>query len=655
MSKLDKLKKDLLKSEVEPLFDYKRFENSLNKILSKVNMSKDESAVLLKDVVKAVKDIKLSLPDVLEVEVKNQQKIPKEVNIKNFPKETSVNNFPKEVNLAKPDWWKELDAKDIADPIEKAVFGAATEIIKRTGRVMIENRLPKEAIPVVLTDRDLKSFYNAVFGAVSSGSTPAFKDSSGNSQRGLVDADGHLQVDVLTGGGGGTQYTEGDTDATFTGTIAMAEGPSNTATPLQVDASKHLQVDIAADSVGIGGGTEYTEGDTDATIVGKAILWEDAADTLATVSASKPLPVDVKSSALPSGAATSANQTTIIGHVDGIEGLLTTIDTDTSTIAADTTSIDGKITACDTGAVTISGALPAGSNNIGDVDVATVPAPLNVVGGGTEASALRVTIASDSTGVLTIDDGGSSITVDGTVTIDDGGGSITVDGSVTVSDGGGSLTVDNAGLTELAAAINASSQMDVNIAVDNAGLATAANQLPDGHNVTVDNGAGAAAVNIQDGGNTITVDGTVTANLSATDNTVLDNIALYTAGSETALEKIDGAVVGPGEPTIDSYTQVSINLDAGANQVLVSSAANKQIWVYGFGFTVSAAGTVSFQDEDDTPITGIMDFAANSGMSQGPSGNFSMPIWKLDTNKDLEVDIVDAALDGWISYAIVSV
>lgn len=36
---------------------------------------------------------------------------------------------------------------------------------------------------------------------------------------------------------------------------------------------------------------------------------------------------------LPTGAATAANQTTIIGHVDGIEGLLTTIDADTSALA----------------------------------------------------------------------------------------------------------------------------------------------------------------------------------------------------------------------------------------------------------------------------------------------------------------------------------
>lgn len=49
---------------------------------------------------------------------------------------------------------------------------------------------------------------------------------------------------------------------------------------------------------------------------------------------------------------------------------------------------------------------------------------LSVVGGGVEAAALRVTIANDSTGVVSIDDNG------GNISIDDGGNSITVDGSV---------------------------------------------------------------------------------------------------------------------------------------------------------------------------------------------------------------------------------
>lgn len=82
----------------------------------------------------------------------------------------------------------------------------------------------------------------------------------------------------------------------------------------------------------------------------------------------------------------------------------------------------------------IVAALPAGTNNIGDVDVVTVPAPLSSTGGGTEAAALRVTLANDSTGLVSVDDNA------------------------------GSLTVDNAGLTELAAAINALNQLDVNIA-----------------------------------------------------------------------------------------------------------------------------------------------------------------------------------------------
>ncbi len=40
-----------------------------------------------------------------------------------------------------------------------------------------------------------------------------------------------------------------------------------------------------------------------------------------------------------------------------------------------------------------------------------------VSGGGVEAAALRVTVASDSTGVLSVDDNGGSLTVDGTVAV----------------------------------------------------------------------------------------------------------------------------------------------------------------------------------------------------------------------------------------------
>src|SRR4030042_1882678 len=47
------------------------------------------------------------------------------------------------------------------------------------------------------------------------------------------------------------------------------------------------------DYVAAGAGTQYTEGDTDATITGTALMWEDAANPLVAASAAKPLPVEI--------------------------------------------------------------------------------------------------------------------------------------------------------------------------------------------------------------------------------------------------------------------------------------------------------------------------------------------------------------------------
>jgi hypothetical protein len=61
-------------------------------------------------------------------------------------------------------------------------------------------------------------------------------------------------------------------------------------------------------------------------------------------------------------------------------------------------SLNGKVTACNTGAVTISAALPAGTNNIGDIDVLTLPA---VVAATYSTSAVTsVVSAATSTSIL---------------------------------------------------------------------------------------------------------------------------------------------------------------------------------------------------------------------------------------------------------------
>lgn len=62
--------------------------------------------------------------------------------------------------------------------------------------------------------------------------------------------------------------------------------------------------------------TQYTEGDVDATITGTAVIWEDAADTLRVVSAAKPFPVSVAAVPLPSGAATETTLGTRLSESD---------------------------------------------------------------------------------------------------------------------------------------------------------------------------------------------------------------------------------------------------------------------------------------------------------------------------------------------------
>ena len=158
------------------------------------------------------------------------------------------------------------------------------------------------------------------------------------------------------------------------------------------------------------------------------------------------LQVDAVSSALPSGAATAANQSTIIGHVDGIETLITStnskidtfdavldniltknteIDTVLDTIKVDTEAIETAVELLDNaidgsqmqvdvvaisaqsdgtyiGDIKFGESLPAGSNaigklaansgvDIGDVDVTSLPASTNtieVVGDAAEDAAV---------------------------------------------------------------------------------------------------------------------------------------------------------------------------------------------------------------------------------------------------------------------------
>jgi len=524
-------------------------------------------------------------------------------------------------------------------------------------------------------------------------------------------------------------------------------------TPIVIEAdvpTASLNVNIANDDVGIGGGTEYTEDVATANPqVGKAImierddqlsavtpvagdwiglrgsergaLWvtmaDAAGDPITSFGGGTQYTEDDAVPANPVGTAMMMERDDILAGItpaeadwthpfSSAEGALWTQDFNSDAIFADTTTIAGAVAAgqmqvdivadgadllTNTNFAAAFGTAGAADSQVMSVQGVASMTPLSVtesspisgfatsahqvtdnavldqielntdallvVGGGAEATALRVTIANDSTGLVSVDDNASSLTVDTT-----GTAGLEVVQTVaadllctaTLADGDSAhlgLIADPVSILGTATYAETTSKGMLIGVVRNDTLATLVDTDNEITSLQV-NATGALYV-VASG--TSTVDGTVTANLGAVDNAVLDNIALYTGGSETALEKIDGAIVGPGEPTIDSYTHLAINLGVVTDSVLVSSAANKQVWVYGISFVCSVAGTVSFQDEDNTAITGVMPFAANSGLSHPTSGNFAMPIWKLGTDKDLEVDTVTCSIDGWLDYAIVSV
>lgn len=78
--------------------------------------------------------------------------------------------------------------------------------------------------------------------------------------------------------------------------VQVGDG-SNTATIRNLASNDALNVAIVDGSgahiTSFGGGTQYQEGDTDADVVGTALMWEDTSDTLRAVSAAKPLPVNI--------------------------------------------------------------------------------------------------------------------------------------------------------------------------------------------------------------------------------------------------------------------------------------------------------------------------------------------------------------------------
>jgi len=109
------------------------------------------------------------------------------------------------------------------------------------------------------------------------------------------------------------------------------------------------------------------------------------------------LQVDTLSSALPSGAATAANQATIIGHVDGVETLLTAANLDHAANEALLTTIDADTNDIKTAVQLLDNAVDGNYLNVN----ANIAGTDFVGGAGAVAGGVqRITLASDDPAVV---------------------------------------------------------------------------------------------------------------------------------------------------------------------------------------------------------------------------------------------------------------
>lgn len=264
-------------------------------------------------------------------------------------------------------------------------------------------------------------------------------------------------------------------------------------------------------------------------------------------------------------------------------------------------------------------ALVAGSANIGDVDVLTVPAPLSTTGGGTEATALRVTLASDSTGLVSVDDNAGSLTVDlnggtdaliGRVKLTDG---TTVPGVIV---GTTALKTDLSSVAGTATVTAAAGVQKVGIVGNaNAALDAATGAAPPA-NAILHAGLGSGAT----GGFLV----------AAAYGDSFANINIVTATTTLLITGVSGRHV-----RIAAFSLIT----AGANNVAFISGTGATC---GTGTTGMTGGT--------TAATGY-NFAANGGIVQGTGIG---EINRTNATGDSVCIVTSAAvqLSGRVSYAI---
>lgn len=389
------------------------------------------------------------------------------------------------------------------------------------------------------------------------------------------------------------------------------------------------------------------------------------------------------------GVATAANQTTgntslatIAGAVAGTEMQVDVLSMPTTTVSATNLDIRDLTQASDSVAIgdgtdTVD-VLADGADNVANTTNQLVTAAILyafdgtafdrvTIGGGTEATALRVTLASDSTGVVSVDDNGASLTVDNTVLSVVGGGTeataqrVTIasdsTGVLSVDDNGASLTVDNSTLAVVGGGTEATA-MRVTIASDSTGV-----------------------VSVDDNGGALTVDGSLTTVSTVTTVTTLtgsslahsdpdgstnphkigakavastEGVTLVTANDRTDLyADVDGVLVVKQSCTNDDVVSERVSNTDGASTAFTNFAAvastHNCVSAISLFNSSGTAGYVDFRDGTAGSILWTMALPAGGG-SIISCGNQPY-LFRTSQNTALAFDVSAALSTVYISVS----
>lgn len=429
-------------------------------------------------------------------------------------------------------------------------------------------------------------------------------------------------VTLIDVGGVASESILGDSGVTLPVGGLAAENAAAAGNPLLVggryDATPRTlgDADVGAIALDADGAVHVSDGGNTLTVDGTVAATQSGSWSITDISGTV---------SLPTGAATAAKQPAL-----GTAG----------TASADVITVQGVASMTPVQVADNGGSLT--------VDNAT----LSVTGGGNEASALRVTIANNSTGVLSVDDNGS------TLSVDDGGGSLTVDGTVAIS---GTVTVGSHAVTNAGtfavqvdgAALTSLQLLDDVVATDGSAALTKGYQVcgTDGTNAQIISTNTSGHVNIADGGGSITVDGTVaisgTVTVGSHAVTNAGTFAVQVDGSAlTALQLLDDVVATDGAAALTKGYQVCGTDGTNAQIISVTSAGlvnvadgggtltvdNATLSVTGGGVEASALRVTIASDS-----TGVLSVDDNGSTISVDDGNGSLTI-------DGSVGVTGAAL-----------